>query len=64
MLLHFHLKNDVMWGKKKVRDVQFLVEVVDMSQDLGNIRSRYGDADGIQEEQVRDILFVGDLIFV
>ncbi len=53
-----------MWGKKKVRDVQFLVEVVDMSQDLGNIRSRYGDADGIQEEQVRDMLFVGDFLFV
>jgi nucleosome binding factor SPN SPT16 subunit len=56
VVLHFHLKDEIIWGKKKTKDVQFYVEVVDMSQDLSNIRSRYGDQDGIQEEQEERML--------
>eukprot|EP00455_Lapot_gusevi_P020974 TRINITY_DN2209_c0_g1_i1.p1 TRINITY_DN2209_c0_g1~~TRINITY_DN2209_c0_g1_i1.p1 ORF type:complete len:1057 (-),score=311.91 TRINITY_DN2209_c0_g1_i1:101-3271(-) len=55
-LVHFHLKQEIMWGKKKTKDVQFYVEVVDASQDLSNARARHQDQDGIQEEQEERIL--------
>ncbi|CAD7701780.1 unnamed protein product [Ostreobium quekettii] len=50
-LVHFHLHNPIMVGKKKTKDVQFYTEVMDVVQTLdGNRRSMY-DPDEIEEEQ-------------
>lgn len=51
VLIHFHLKDYIMIGKKKQRDVQFFTEVVDSSLSLeGSKRSSY-DPDELDEEQ-------------
>lgn len=50
VLLHFHLKNDIMIGKKKFRDVQFYTEVVEASMQLEN-RSSAFDPDEVDDEQ-------------
>eukprot|EP01082_Thalassiosira_pseudonana_P010309 g9274.t1 g9274 contig36:246525-250335(+) len=51
VLIHFHLKNPIMVGKKKQQDIQFFTEVVDASQavDAGK-RSMY-DPDEMDDEQ-------------
>jgi len=51
VLIHFHLKNPIMVGKKKQKDIQFFTEVVDASQtvDVGR-RSMY-DPDEMDDEQ-------------
>lgn len=51
VLIHFHLKNPIMVGKKKQQDIQFFTEVVDASQavDIGR-RSMY-DPDEMDDEQ-------------
>jgi nucleosome binding factor SPN SPT16 subunit len=51
VLIHFHLKNPIMVGKKKQQDIQFFTEVVDASQavDVGR-RSMY-DPDEMDDEQ-------------
>ncbi|ORZ39360.1 FACT complex component Spt16 [Catenaria anguillulae PL171] len=54
VILHVHLKNPIMVGKKKTRDVQFYKEVSDAAFDeTGNRRRRqtYGDEDELQQEQ-------------
>ncbi|KAJ1726760.1 FACT complex subunit spt16, partial [Coemansia biformis] len=54
VLVHFHLKNPVMLGKKKTQDIQFYREASDASFDeTGNRRRRvrYGDEDEIEAEQ-------------
>ena len=38
MLLHFHLHNPIMIGKKKTKDVQFYVEVMEASYALDAAR--------------------------
>ncbi|EJK59677.1 hypothetical protein THAOC_20072 [Thalassiosira oceanica] len=51
VLVHFHLKNPIMVGKKKQQDIQFFTEVVDASQAVdGNRRSMY-DPDEMDDEQ-------------
>jgi nucleosome binding factor SPN SPT16 subunit len=51
VIIHFHLKDYIMIGKKKQRDVQFFTEVVDSSLSLeGSKRSSY-DPDELDEEQ-------------
>lgn len=51
VIMHFQLHNAILLKKgKKTEWVQFFVEVVESSQDLGK-RSRYGDEDGLLEEQ-------------
>ncbi|XP_006830445.2 FACT complex subunit SPT16, partial [Amborella trichopoda] len=50
-LLHFHLHNHIMVGKKKTKDVQFYVEVMDVVQTLGGGRRSTYDPDEIEEEQ-------------
>lgn len=47
-VIHFHLRSEIMIGKKKVKDVQFYTEVMEASQDLG---SRMQGYDGIEEER-------------
>ena len=51
ILLHFHLKNPVLWGKKKYSDVQFYTEVGEITTDLGKYHHMQ-DRDDIQSEQM------------
>ncbi|KAJ1665550.1 FACT complex subunit spt16 [Coemansia sp. RSA 1646] len=54
VLIHVHLKNPIMLGKKKIQDIQFYREASDASFDeTGNRRRRirYGDEDEIEAEQ-------------
>ncbi|KAL3090098.1 hypothetical protein niasHS_006550 [Heterodera schachtii] len=51
ILLHFHLKNPVLWGKKKYSDVQFFTEVGEITTDLGKYHHMQ-DRDDIQSEQM------------
>jgi len=54
VILHVHLKNPIMIGKKKTKDVQFYREATDMAFDeTGNRRRRanYGDEDELAQEQ-------------
>ncbi|KAJ3213204.1 FACT complex subunit spt16 [Clydaea vesicula] len=54
IILHIHLKNPIMIGKKKTRDIQFYREVQDANFDeTGNRKRRYnyGDEDELQAEQ-------------
>lgn len=52
VLIHFHLHDGIMVGKKKTSDVQFYTEVMELSHALdgGGKRSMY-DADEIEDEQ-------------
>ena len=51
VLIHFHLKDYIMIGKKKHKDVQFYTEVIEASLNLdGAHRSSY-DPDELDEEQ-------------
>jgi nucleosome binding factor SPN SPT16 subunit len=50
-LLHFHLHNPIMVGKKKATDVQFYTEVMDAVQTLDAGRRSMYDPDEIEEEQ-------------
>ena len=51
VLVHFHLKNAIMVGKKKHMDVQFFTEVVDASQAVDNGRRSMYDPDEMDDEQ-------------
>jgi nucleosome binding factor SPN SPT16 subunit len=51
VLIHFHLKNPVLIGKKKTKDVQFFTEVIDASVALDNARRSVYDPDEFDEEQ-------------
>lgn len=51
VLVHFHLKDFILIGKKKQKDVQFYTEVIEASLNLeGSKRSAY-DPDEIDDEQ-------------
>lgn len=51
VLVHFHLKDGILVGKKKQQDIQFFTEAVEASLNLETNR-RYGfDPDEIEEEQ-------------
>ena len=51
VLLHFHLHNPIMIGRKKCKDVQFYTEVIDASRNLKGITTNAYDPEEIQEEQ-------------
>ena len=51
VLVHFHLKNAIMVGKKKYIDIQFFTEVVDASQAVDNGRRSMYDPDEMDDEQ-------------
>lgn len=51
VLVHFHLKNPIMIGKKKQKDIQFFTEVVDASQAVDNGRRSMYDPDEMDDEQ-------------
>ncbi|KAL6048781.1 FACT complex subunit [Balamuthia mandrillaris] len=52
-IIHFHLRNGIMVGKKKTNDVQVYVEVVEAATSLeGNNRNRGGmEKDDLEDEQ-------------
>lgn len=50
-LIHFHLINPIMIGKKKTLDVQFYAQVMDTIQTLDAGRRSMYDPDEIEEEQ-------------
>ncbi|CAG7817942.1 unnamed protein product [Allacma fusca] len=50
ILLHFHLKNAIMFGKKKHIDVQFYTEVGEITTDLGKHQHMH-DRDDLAAEQ-------------
>jgi nucleosome binding factor SPN SPT16 subunit len=50
-LIHFHLKNPIMVGKKKTQDVQFYQEVMESVQNLDGGRRNMYDPDEIEDEQ-------------
>lgn len=55
VLIHCHLKNPIMVGKKKTKDLQFYREAADLASDeTGNRRRRYkyGDEDELEQEQM------------
>lgn len=51
VLIHFHLRNPIMIGKKKQQDVQFFTEVVDASQAVDAGRRSMYDPDEMDDEQ-------------
>jgi len=51
VLIHFHLKNPIMIGKKKHSDVQFFTEVIDASQAVDNRGRSMYDPDEMDDEQ-------------
>ncbi|KAL8745327.1 MAG: hypothetical protein Q9190_002538 [Brigantiaea leucoxantha] len=54
VIIHVHLKNPIMIGKKKTKDVQFYREATDMQFDeTGNRKRkhRYGDEEEFEQEQ-------------
>ncbi|KAG5454756.1 FACT complex subunit SPT16 [Clonorchis sinensis] len=51
ILLHFHLKNAIMYGKKKQQDIQFYTEVGELTTDLSKAHSRMQDRDDLEAEQ-------------
>ena len=54
VILHVHLKNPIMIGKKKTKDVQFYREATDIAFDeTGNRKRkhRYGDEEEFEQEQ-------------
>lgn len=51
ILLHFTLKNPVLWGKRKYQDIQFYAEVGEITTDLGKYHHMQ-DRDDVQSEQL------------
>ncbi|VDM97408.1 unnamed protein product [Thelazia callipaeda] len=51
ILIHFTLKNPVLWGKRKYQDIQFYTEVGEITTDLGKYHHMQ-DRDDIQSEQL------------
>lgn len=53
ILIHFHLKHAIVFGKRKQSDVQFYTEVGELTTDLGKHRNMH-DKDDVLAEQVID----------
>ena len=51
VIMHFHLHNPILIGRKKCTDVQFYTEVIDASKNLKGITTNAYDPEEIQEEQ-------------
>eukprot|EP00761_Pharyngomonas_kirbyi_P013292 gb/GECH01013319.1/.p1 GENE.gb/GECH01013319.1/~~gb/GECH01013319.1/.p1 ORF type:complete len:1019 (+),score=315.15 gb/GECH01013319.1/:1-3057(+) len=51
VILHFHLYHPIMIGKKKHIDVQFFVEVIEDSEQVGGYAARMSEQDSFREEQ-------------
>ena len=57
ILIHFHLKNAIVFGKRKQTEVQFYTEVGELTTDLGKHRNMH-DRDDLYAEQVKLQLFL------
>ncbi|CAH0383891.1 unnamed protein product [Bemisia tabaci] len=55
ILLHFHLKNAIMFGKKKHLDVQFYTEVGEITTDLGKHQHMHDRDDLAAEQSEREL---------
>ncbi|KAF0302195.1 FACT complex subunit spt16 [Amphibalanus amphitrite] len=55
ILLHFHLKNAIMFGKKKQLDVQFYTEVGEITTDLGKHQHMHDRDDMAAEQAEREL---------
>jgi hypothetical protein len=56
VLVHFHLRNAIMVGKKKFKDIQFFTEVIEASQALdGRHKSDYDQDELHAEERERKL---------
>lgn len=51
VLVHFHLKDFILIGKKKHKDIQFYTEVIEASLNLDNQRRSAYDPDELDDEQ-------------
>ena len=51
VLIHFNLKNPVMVGKKKSKEIQFYTEVIDASVALDAGKRSMYDPDELDDEQ-------------
>lgn len=51
VILHFHLRDHIMVGTKKTKDVQFYVQVMEAVVKLNEHRRRQFDQDELEEEQ-------------
>ena len=57
ILLHFHLKNPIMFGKKKSQDVQFYTEVGEITTDLGKHQHMHDRDDLAAEQAERELRY-------
>ncbi|KAF1765348.1 hypothetical protein GCK72_005300 [Caenorhabditis remanei] len=55
ILLHFQLKNAVLWGKKAYTDVQFYSEIAEVSMDLGSYKMMQERDEMRREQMDRDM---------
>ena len=56
VLIHFHLKNPIMVGKKRQKDVQFFTEVIDASLQVDGRNRNLYDPDEVDDEQRERLL--------
>lgn len=56
VLIHFHLKNPIMVGKKKQKDIQFFTEVIDASLQVDGRNRNLYDPDEVDDEQRERLL--------
>jgi len=55
VLVHFHLRNPVLFGKKKYADIQFYTEVGEITTDLGKFHNVQDRDDMASEQMERDM---------
>ncbi|CAF4420830.1 unnamed protein product, partial [Rotaria socialis] len=55
ILIHFHLKHAIVFGKRKQIDVQFYTEVGELTTDLGKHRNMHDRDDILAEQAERDL---------
>jgi len=55
ILIHFHLKHAIVFGKRKQIDVQFYTEVGEITTDLGKHRNMHDKDDVLAEQVIFDI---------
>ncbi|CAF0785468.1 unnamed protein product [Adineta steineri] len=55
ILMHFHLKHAIVFGKRKQIDVQFYTEVGELTTDLGKHRNMHDKDDVLAEQAERDL---------
>lgn len=55
ILIHFHLKHAIVFGKRKQIDIQFYTEVGELTTDLGKHRNMHDRDDILAEQAERDL---------